>query len=247
MKTTDKTWRNVSAIFLIIALMFTCCLIAACDNNNGNNGGNNGGGNNPPAPPVSNLKLSVYVRNVSFEPIQTDVYYNNEVAGQSDAEGKLELTVKSEGMDALTGKIGLKDPSLTYAPMDMNSSDIVIIRLDEGMTVNDFYFFSGKVVNHSDGESALAGARLVINGTTVWTFENSGNFDLSFVHKDSAVNAVMEGYDCLDGFFHPWEGGTLEEVLQDTSETVSVVVNGKKTDYKHITGFTLRLSQQANT
>ena len=62
MKTTDKTWRNVTAIFLIIALMFTCCLIAACDNNNGNNGGNNGGGNNPPAPPVSNLKLSVYVR-----------------------------------------------------------------------------------------------------------------------------------------------------------------------------------------
>lgn len=252
MKITDKTFSKVIAIVLLIVLSFACCLLVACDNNapdennNNNNSGNNNenNNNNDNNVTVTYMDVTGYIRNVLFEPVQTDVYYNGEVKSQSDTDGNFELTVETEGYDALTGKIGLKGPSLTYFELDTDKTRLIIIELDEGMTVNDFYFFSGKVVDHSDGESAVAGSSLTIDGTAVATFESHGNFDVQFVHKDSVVTAVMDGYDCYDGYFHPWKGGSLADKLDGTELTRSVIVNGEKVTLKHIIGFTLRLSKQ---
>lgn len=245
-KTMNKI--RISTILLVALVLLVSLFAVACGNNGGNsdsNGGNSNGGNNNGGNRIEYVDLQGYIRDVGFQSVaQAKICYDGEVKATSGEDGRFTVSVKREDYNLTTGKITVEgSPSLTY--YDYNSQQLLIIKLEEGMEITDFYFISGKVVEYYNGETAVEGSVLCIDGTTVKTFSTVGNdrnFDLAFVHKDSVISAYKEGYTSHLELYGPEITGIRVGDIPATNETQSICVNGEEVAFKVIGGgFTFRL------
>lgn len=233
--TTDKKMKNnrLSVILLVALVLLVSCFAVACNN------GEPGRGR------VGYEDVQGYVRAVDFQSVaQAKICYNGTVKATADDEGKFTISVPREDYNLTTGKITIEgSPSLTY--FDYNSRQLVVIQIEEGMKVTDFYYLSGKVVEYYNGEVAVDGSVLRIDGTVVKTFSTTGNdrnFDLAFVHKDSVVSAYKQGYTCHLEVYGPEVNGIRVSDIQNISETKTLCVNGENATLNVIGGgFTFRL------
>lgn len=231
---TDKKMKyRFFAVLLVVVALLVCCFATACNN------GENGGGH------VEYDDLQGYVRTVGFQnAAQEKICYNGAVTTTADDEGRFTINVQREDFDLITGKITIDgSPSLTY--FDYNSQQLVIIKIEEGMNVTDFYYLSGKVVEYYNGETAVESSVLKIDDTIVKTFTTVGNdrnFNLAFVHKDSVVSAYKEGYSCHIEVYGPEITGVRVTDISTTYDTKELYVNGENVTLKEIGGgFTFRL------
>ena len=224
------------------ALLFAAVACFAGCQNGGRNGDQNGGQGGG----QGTFALKGIVRTVSFAGAQEDIYYGGEVIGRSAADGSFEIQAPAGKSDEeLTAQIGLAGDSLTYTQYTSEGLSLVIVRLGEGMAAEDFYFLSGKVVLHSDGETVAAGAELRIDGTPVKAFSDDRNFDVGLVHKDSIVSVYKEGWESIDANLIPYNDVCFAEKLAGVRETTELTANGAKTAFKHLTGVTFRLREAA--
>lgn len=235
----NKT-KLILMLMLALALLVSCFAIACGNDGNSENGGNGGGGFH-----VNNEELNGYIRTVGFQSVaQAKICYNGEVKATAGDDGKFTISVKREDYNVTTGKITVEgSPSLTY--YDYNSRQLVVIQIEEGMEVTDFYSVAGKVVEYYSGETAVEGSVLCIDGTVVKTFSavgNDRNFNLSFVHKDSIISARKDGYTCHLEVHGPEITGFRVSDIPVTAETQKVFVNGKEVTFNELGGgFTFRL------
>lgn len=227
---TSIRTKIASVILTLVTAVVCCMLCVAC--NDGNNGGDNF---------KHYVTVSGVVRTASYVPLQEQIYYDGEVVGTSDAQGMFEISIPIGSDEDNTAKLGLASDSFRYVKYD-GQMRVVIIKLDDGMQISDFYFLSGKVVLQSDGETVATGAELRIDGNTVWPFDTNGNFDLEPVHKDSIVSAYKEGYEFVTATMKPYNDICFADALETTTETRTLTVNGKSETLKCITGVTFRLN-----
>lgn len=236
MKTIGKKMKEgkLSVILLVALMLLVCCFAAACDD--GEKGGH-----------VDYDDVQGYVRGVDFQGVaQAKICYDGEVKATAGEDGTFTISVPRQDDSALTGKITLDGvPSLAY--FDYNGGkQLVIIKLEEGMQVTDFYFVSGKVVEYYNGETAVDGSVLMIDGNVVKTFSADGNdrnFDLTFVHKDSLITAYKDGYTChLEVYGPEITGIPVANLSENVTETKTLCVNGSDATVKVIGGgLTFRL------
>lgn len=222
------TWRKIKFLVFVLATVFCTFAMIACGDGNWNGNKNN-------------VTVKGYVRTASFERVQDNVYYDGELKVRSSSDGSFEIEVPNGSDEEITSGISLEGSSFTYVQYDSNERVVVIVKLDDGMTVNDFYFLSGKMVLHSDGETVASGTELRIDGNTVKSFSDDRNFDIGPVYKDSIVSAYKEGGEFINASLIPHNDICFADKLSDVSETTEVAINGEKVNLKHITGVTFRL------
>ena len=221
-------------LFMATVFVFAVSVfLAACGKGNGNGASGDNG---------NKMVVKGYVRTVSFETVQENIYYTGELKGQTDTDGSFEIQVPLVSDEELTDNFALAHNRLTYVQYDANEKSVIMVKLDEGMTVNDFYFLSGKMVLHSDGETVASGTELKIDGNTVKSFSDDGNFDIAMVHKNSTISAYKDGGEFVSASLIPYNNICFSDTLSSVSETSEITVNGAKVSLKHITGVTFRLN-----
>lgn len=224
---------RLGAISVAFLVLLMCIFAVACSDSQ--NGGDN----------VEYEDVHGYVRTADFQDIaQAEICYNGAVKTTTDNEGKFTISVQKEDYNLITGKITVEgSPSLTY--FDYNLKQFVVIKLEEGMDVTEFYCISGKVVEYYNGETAVEGSVLKIDDVVIKTFTTVGNdrnFNIEFVHKDSVISAYKEGYTCHIEVFGPEISGVCVTDIPTTTETKELYVNGEKVALNEIGGgFTFRL------
>lgn len=227
---------KIFSIILACLLASVCCLLfAACgDKGNGGNQGGNGGGNH-------NVTLTGIVRTASYVALQESILYDGQVKAQSDENGRFEISVPSGSNEDYTLKTGISSDSFRYIEYENGQLSLVIIKLEEGMQISDFYFLAGKVVLHSDGETVAPGVALKVDGNVIKTFEDNRNFDTAPIYKNSIISAYKEGGEFIDASLIAYNDICFADALETATETRSVTVNGQTVELKLIAGVTFRL------
>ena len=225
-----------STVLAFILASICCLFFAACrDKGNGGNQGGNGGGTS------NNVTLNGIVRTLSYDAVQESILYDGEVKAQSDENGRFEISVPPGSNEDYTLKAGISSNSFRYIEYENGQLSLVIIKLEEGMQISDFYFLAGKVVLHSDGETVAPGVALKVDGNVIKTFEDNRNFDTAPIFKDSIISVYKEGAEFIDASLIPYNDICFADELATVTETRSVIVNGQTVELKLIAGVTFRL------
>lgn len=230
--------KNFLTALLALSATLCCLFFAACgdkSNGNGGDGQENQGG------AVENVTLTGIVRTASCAAVQEQVLYDGEIKGQADENGRFEITVPRGSDEDYTSKAGISSDSIRYVEYNDSQPKLVIIKLEDGMEISDFYFLSGKVVLHSDGETVASGVSLKVDGNVVKTFGSDRNFDLPPIYKDSIISAYKEGGEFVDASMLPYNDLCFADELATATETRSVTANGQRVELKFIAGVTFRL------
>lgn len=224
--------KNLAAILSALLLMLLPTFFAAC----GGDGWR------------QDTVVTGVLRDKSFAPLSEDIYFDGEKVGTSAADGSFEITVSDSSQDGLTTKLGLGEGSKSFVYMQYgeNASTTVIVKCDTDFSIDDYYMLSGKIVLHSDGETAAGGTELRIDGNRVARDESARDFDVPFVHKDSIISVYKEGYISVDSAFLPYNERCLSEALAETQDLAEVYVNGLRTNLKQVGGVTFRMAESTS-
>lgn len=238
-----RTRTKFLSTVIAVLLAAVCCLFfSACgDNGKGNGGSQSGGQGGNGGNGVNNVTLTGMVRTASYAALPETIFYDKEVKGQADENGRFEITVPQGSDEDYTSKITISSNSFCYIEYEDSQSRLVIIKLEEGMQISDFYFLAGKVVLHSDGETVASGASLKVDGNVIKTFENDRNFDSAPIYKDSIISAYKEGGEFIDASMIPYNNICFADQLATATETRSITANGQTVELKFIAGVTFRL------
>ena len=226
----SKFFKKVASILGVITM--TVCVGCGEDTNGQSQ---NGGGSG------RTVTLTGTVRSARFAPVKADIFYDGKNVGVSKDDGTFEVTVPERAGGNYDSVLGVGN-SFTRSYYQNNQQTIEIIVLEDGMTYNDFYMFSGKIVLHSDGETVASGTTMKIDGNTVLTVSDNRNFDVGPVYKDSVITWTNEQGTFLDGKFLPLESCTFAQGFSEIADTTEQYINGEKVTLKHVVGYTVRLN-----
>jgi hypothetical protein len=149
-----------------------------------------------------NFALIGEISSVYYEAMAgVSVFYDETLLGETSDSGSFSFDVNGEAPSS--SKITFaKSGYLFHVVSEAESSDntFVVKAIDDSAPANwyDFlYSVSGKIVLNSDGETRMKGAEIFLDDKLAETNE-SGDFDLEYIYRDTALSIKYEGYHFVD-------------------------------------------------
>lgn len=239
--------KKLSIAIMIIALLCVVVL-CACDKGDNEHNNNSNSNNNNNQENLKSYSFSVDVRNASFVPIEgAEIIYDGKSVGLSNSEGGAECSVMISG-NIIPNKIGIFGRSYILKCPSMMDSDgtpiespyFQIIVLQDGDSLQDFFYISGKIVTHSDGETVEYGVSLTLDGNEVHNTDNGRDYGI-IMRSGSTLSAHKDGYDFVDIAAIPYNDVVFnKEDLSATTEVTDVIFNGEDATIKCLGGVTFR-------
>lgn len=235
-------------VFLACAMAIAVCTFTACGGNGQNNGTAGSG---------EKTTIKGYVRTVSFLPVSEKIYFDGEEAGESNPDGTFEISVAQGDENTYAEKLALEGNSFVAVQYGQNGAEYFVIKADEGVTQNDFYMLSGKVVKHFaegdelvGGETVASGTVLKIDGNPVLTFVDDRNFGIGPVYKNSVISLENGDKTFITASEIPFNNVTYAKILEITGimpEVRETNFNGNLFQISSLEGVTFRLKNDPNS
>lgn len=199
----------------VLTAMMIC--LPACSNGNNNQQNGEGEGENVDR----SVRVQLFVRDAFCKNISEGklFYDGNEVGNLSAGVFCADINVGNAEFDAKKLSTGVENA--TYIVQSRNDSlcsfeggenyPVVLIVVKQGDAPNGFTDIGGKVVLHSDGETRLNNASILINGTKVLTCAN-GNYNINYVPVGANLSAELDGYGFVDIAANPEDYQTVSDV-----------------------------------